>query len=247
MSALRAACVLLLPMCGVVTGAAAQDTEGDCTPTPEQRVRNPDGSRLRIISQCVEGLAQFQIDYSPRDGAAFVSLDVLDQDASFGEPFRSVGFVDLDEDGEFEIEARGACGAGPNCLGEIYRAQPDEPGLSLVFTGGYAELRTFEGHLLESGRASCCSWEFHAWNLAGHAEPMSYDTMDLMITVGADLDSDTDDAPARCTFSRRSGDNWQVIAPPGRAWLELCKVYGDTYHLVTPEQAQAEQAAAQEQ
>lgn len=72
--------------------------------------------------------------------------------------------------------------------------------------------------------------------------------MDWMITVGADAAAEDDaHTETRCTFSRRSGDNWRVAVPPGPQWLALCEVHGDAYHLVTPEEAQAAEAAAQEQ
>ena len=67
--------------------------------------------------------------------------------------------------------------------------------------------------------------------------------MDFMVEIGADLDSEQENAPARCTFSRTVDGARQVMRPPGREWLQLCEVYGD-YHLTTPEEARAAEAAA---
>ena len=229
-----------------VAPAAHAQSEDACTPMQES-AKNRDGAVLMISSTCESQAPRYTVRYLAPHASKAVTVGALEQDDDLGEPFRSVGFIDLDGDGIHEIEARGGCGAGPNCLGEVYRVDPRKNALELFFSGGYADLRMLDGHLVESGRASCCSWEYHAWRVAGHAVPLVYDHMDLMITVGADLGSEDDDAPGRCTFQRRSGDNWQVITPPGPAWLSLCETYGDAYHLVTPEEAQAADAAAQEQ
>ncbi len=224
-----------------------------CVDAPEPEVvENRDGSRLRVIAECLapgdeasEPRFAYHVQRAAPDRADFEPLLDLVSDA-MDEPVRSVNLIDVDGDGRFEVEARGMCGAGPNCGGDLYRL--DASGTSLVhfFSGGYADLRWIDGYLIESGRASCCAWEHHAWRAEG-VDTLVEREMDLMITIGADLAAETDDAPARCTFSRRSGDNWQVVDPPGPAWLTLCAIYGDDYHLVTPEQARAEAVDAQEQ
>lgn len=229
-----------------VFAQAAYAQDADCKPG-QHMAQNRDGVRLRITTECGADAAAYRIEQAPGGSSAFTTLKVLEGDAMFGEPYTSVGFLDLEEDGDHEIEARGMCSAGPNCLGEIYRLDAAGGELELFFASGYSDLVVRDGHLIESGRASCCSWEYHAWNLRTGTPPLGSDNMDFMITVGADVASEADPAPVLCTFSRRSGDNWQVIEPPFPSWRVLCEMYGEDYLLVTPEEAQAAEAALQEQ
>lgn len=240
--------LLLLSLC-VVSPAFAGADGGECQPR-EQVVTQADGSRLRLAVRCdaagADGTvspARYEVAIAAPGGSRFQPALTLGTDA-MEEPLRDVDLVDIDQDGFFEVETRGMCGAGPNCLGDLYRRDPATGKLFHFFSGGYADLRVVDGHLVESGRASCCAWEYHAWPLGGPPRLRDYDNMTLMITIGADIASEDEDAPARCTFSQRNGDNWQVVAPPGAAWLALCEAYGDGYHLVTPEEARAAEAAA---
>lgn len=224
----------------------------ECRPRQEQAV-NRDGSRLRLSTLCPrtdagedDGVASFEVAYAAAGESRFREPLAIGPDG-IGEPPAHVRFLDLEQDGFFEVEARGTCGAGPNCLGDVYRLDPVRGHLHHFFSGGYADLQVIDGHLVEGGRASCCSWEYHAWRIDADPRLRDYDNMDLMVTVGADPGSD-DGAPARCAFNRRSGDNWQVVAPPGATWLSLCRTYSDDFHLVTPEEARAtETANAQEE
>lgn len=245
---MSASLLSVLSLCAIPRAFADEDA-ATCQ-SREQDVAQPDGSRLRLTVRCVaagedgaDPMPRFTVAYAASGSDRFQRRLALDADA-MEEPLRDVGFVDIDGDGFSEVEARGMCGAGPNCLGDLYRLDPATGELHHFFSGGYADLRVIDGHLVESGRASCCAWEHHAWPMDGPPRLRDYDNMALMITIGADMASDQDDAPARCTFSRRNGDNWQVVAPPGAAWLPLCEVYGDDYHLVTPEEARAADAAA---
>nr|WP_295377828.1 hypothetical protein [Pseudoxanthomonas sp.] len=238
---------LLLSLCA---SASAFAEEGDRCQAREQVVTQADGSRLRLSVRCDAADAsdtapspRFEVAVAAPGDSRFQPALALGADA-MEEPLRGVDLVDIDRDGFFEVETRGMCGAGPNCLGDLYRQDPASGKFFHFFSGGYADLRVVDGHLVESGRASCCAWEHHAWPMGGPPRLRDYDNMALMITIGADMASDQDDAPARCTFSRRNGDNWQVVAPPGAAWLALCEVYGDDYHLVTPEEARAAEAAS---
>ncbi|MGS1080197.1 hypothetical protein [Pseudoxanthomonas beigongshangi] len=242
--------LLLLSLCAA--SPAFADEDGDQCRPREQVVTQADGSRLRLAVRCdaagADGTvspARYEVAIAAAGGSRFQPALMLGTDA-MEEPLRDVDLVDIDQDGFFEVEARGMCGAGPNCLGDLYRQDPATGKLFHFFSGGYADLRVVDDHLIESGRASCCAWEHHAWPLGGPPRLRDYDNMALMITIGADIASEDEDAPARCTFRRGNGDNLQVVAPPNAAWLALCEVYGDGYHLVTPEEARADAATAQE-
>ncbi|MFS8972994.1 hypothetical protein PO002_00580 [Cupriavidus necator] len=92
-------------------------------------------------------------------------------------PFSGGGLIDLDGDGEYELQIGGTCGAGPNCEGNIYKLDRKSGRLYHYFTGGYAELFMLGGYLVEAGRASCCAWEFHVYRPTSRHYPISYDDM----------------------------------------------------------------------
>ena len=216
----------------------------NCEPAAEQSARNPDQSKLSVATVCEKpGFRTYVMRATAKDGRTQEKRVEVESEYA---PTGSASLIDIDRDGFHEIEVRGMCGAGPNCEGEIYRANRDNGRIELFFSGGYSELLVIDGYLVESGRASCCSWEYHAYRLQGRSAPLNYDNMDFMVEIGADLDSEQENAPARCTFSRTADGARQVMRPPGREWLQLCEVYGD-YRLTTPEQARAAEAAASAQ
>jgi hypothetical protein len=216
----------------------------NCEPVAEQMATNTDQSTLSVTTVCdKEGIRSYLMRARTRDGRTDQkTVEVETGYTTMG----SAGLIDIDDDGYHEIEVRGMCGAGPNCEGELYRLDRSTGKLELFFSGGYSDLSVIDGYLVEAGRASCCSWEYHAYRLHGRTGTLDYDNMDFMVEVGADLDSEEENAPARCTFSRSIEGARQVMRPPGREWLQLCELYGD-YRLTTPEEASAAEAAVRAQ
>ncbi|MGH8025248.1 MAG: hypothetical protein ACREO0_00845 [Pseudoxanthomonas sp.] len=211
-----------------------------CEPVAEQIAENADQSTLSVATVCEKaGIRTYVLRARTQDGR--LDQKTLEVESEYA-PTGGASLVDIDGDGHHEVEVRGMCGAGPNCEGELYRIDRDSGRLELFFSGGYSELSVIDGHLVEAGRASCCSWEYHAYRLEGRTGPLDYDSMDFMVEVGADLDNIDEQAPTRCTFSRTRGGVRTVIRPPGREWLQLCELYGD-YHLTTPKEARAAETA----
>ena len=212
----------------------------NCEPVAEQMATNTDQSTLSVTTVCdKEGIRSYLMRARTRDGRTDQkTVEVETEYTTMG----SANLVDIDGDGYHEVEVRGMCGAGPNCEGELYRIDRSTGKLELFFSGGYSDLSVIDGYLVEAGRASCCSWEYHAYRLHGRTGTLDYDNMDFMVEVGADLDSEEENAPARCTFSRSIEGARQVMRPPSRQWLQLCELYGD-YHLTTPQEASAAEAA----
>jgi hypothetical protein len=211
--------------------ATAQEA---CKPGDSDIV-NPDGSRLRIRTGCGEdGAPFFDFFSSARSGSAFVPA--LQAETADAEPPTGVYFEDLNKDGYREIVARGMCGAGPNCLGEIYRWNRKAQKLERFLSSGWADLDFVDGYLITTGRASCCSWEFGAyrWDRAsGYGDDAG---RDLSVEVASETLDDSDDEPiVRCTFSRKIEGEWRVVPPPSPAWLKFCETYGKTYHIEGPE------------
>jgi hypothetical protein len=220
--------------------AAQVHADENCEPVAEQVATNADQSTLSVATVCEKpGIRTYVLRARSNDGRS--NRKTVDVESEYA-PTGSARLVDIDDDGYHEVEVRGMCGAGPNCEGEIYRFNRDSGLLELFFSGGYSDLSVIDGHLVEAGRTSCCSWEYHAYRLPARAGTFDYDNMDFMVEIGADLDSEEESAPARCTFSRSVDGAHQVMRPPGPEWLQLCELYGD-YHLTTPEEARAAEAA----
>lgn len=216
----------------------AQAQEADCQPVATTRSANADGSTLSVRTECPgDGRRVHVVELACRDGRRCdetrIEQDLMET------PMGHASLVDLEGDGMHEVEVRGMCGAGPNCEGDVHRIDPASHRLVHFFTGGYADLSVQDGWLVEAGRASCCSWEFHAWRLDGtHALPLQYDNMDLMVKVDAAAGLDGDDEEAAgvaCTFLRPAGDNARVVAPPTAALERLCGHYGEPYRLTPPD------------
>ena len=216
----------------------------NCEPVAEQVATNTDQSTLSVATVCdKEGIRSYLMRARTKDGRTDQkTVEVETEYTTMG----SASLVDIDGDGYHEVEVRGMCGAGPNCEGELYRIDRSTGKLQLFFSGGYSDLSVIDGYLVEAGRASCCSWEYHAYRLHGRTGTLDYVNMVFLVVVGADLDSDEENAPARCTFSRSIKGARQVMRPPGREWLQLCELYGD-YRLTTPEEASAAEAAVRAQ
>lgn len=211
-----------------------------CEPVAEQTAENADQSTLSVATVCEKaGIRSYLLGSRTKDGR--LDRKIVEVESEYA-PTGNARLVDMDGDGNHEVEVRGMCGAGPNCEGELYRINRDSGRLELFFSGGYSDLSVIDGHLVEAGRASCCAWEYHAYRLQGRTGLLDYNNMDFMVEVGANLDSEDENAPPRCTFTRTRDGAREVMRPPGRQWLRLCELYGD-YHLTTPEEARAAETA----
>ena len=218
----------LLAPCAWAEGAT-------CEPGEPARAQNRDGSLLTVQTECASPeLRRYVATLTCEAGRVCDRLE-LTREVLYNS-MGHVDLVDLDQDGMHEVEVRGMCGAGPNCEGDVYRIDPATRRFRHFFTGGYYELQVIDGWLVESGRSSCCSWEFHLWKLdAPHDLPLNYDTMDLMVQVGASGDEDGTVTGVTCTFSRQTGDNSVVVAPPSPPLEAICRHYGEAYNLTSPD------------
>ena len=228
---MRSAVALLL--CLLAPCAWAQE-DAVCEPGEPARAENRDGSVLTVQTECASPELRRYVATLTCDAGRVCDRLELTQEVVYNS-MGHVDLVDLDQDGMHEVEVRGMCGAGPNCEGDVYRIDPATRTLRHFFNGGYYELQVMDGWLVESGRSSCCSWEYHLWKLdAPHELPLNYDNMDLMVQVGASGDADTVDGVV-CTFLRQSGDNSRVVAPPSPALEKICEHYGEPYDLTSPD------------
>lgn len=227
----RLALALLLGL--LAPCAWAQDEV--CEPADAVRAENRDGTVLTALTECVSPELRRHVATLTCEAGRVCDRLELTQEVAYNR-MGHVDLVDLDQDGMYEVEVRGMCGAGPNCEGDVYRIDPATRTLQHFFSGGYYELQVIDGWLVEAGRSSCCSWEFHLWQLdAPHDLPLEYDTMDLMVQVDASGDDDGTVTGVTCTFTRQSGDNSRVVAPPSRALERICEHYGEPYELTSPD------------
>lgn len=234
---------LVLLLMVSITPFQVQAEDHTCEPWPVERVQNRDGSALTIAAECPgSNLRRYTIDLYCADNQ---HCDRLQGEHHTGAPTGDgAAFVDLDDDGMYEVEIIGACGAGPDCASDIYRTDEAATGLVHFFSGSRAELLLRDGWLLASGRINCCAWQFHAWKLdAPHTLPLQYDNMDMTVDVGTPFGEGEFD----CVFLQRHGDDWRKVAPPSPSLETLCAVYGGDYRLAPPDKKLDAMARPQEQ
>ena len=213
--------------------------ENQC-PVQSQVERNRDGSLLELRKRYCDGSDEMSatVWYRAKPGAKARELMGYEDHNSPGTS--AARLVDFDHDGWFDVQKGGECGAGPNCEGEIHRFDPKRRELYLLHAGGWADL-SFDGeYLVESGRASCCAWEYHVYRVRHRPRPVFDEMPDFIILADAGFvgdDKDGESPATRCRFSRRTGEDYRVIAPPAKRWLEYCSLYGDDYVVEPPETA----------
>jgi hypothetical protein len=146
---------------------------------------------------------------------------------------RSVAWSDRDRNGYAELDVTVGCGAGPNCYHSLYRYDPSNKSLYSYYSGGYSDLSYLDGYLVESGRASCCSWEYHAYKIlpVGTRDKV---LDDKMIRISVSADTEDDNKPASCSFELvddMKSDKSHPVKPPGKKWLDFCKLYSEKFIL----------------
>lgn len=197
------------------------------------KVVNQDGSSLHVKEKYCpdQDIRTAKIYYQAGKNQAKVPVLRLKRqisEAPFGDPH----FVDLDKDGIYEVAQKGTCGAGPNCDGDIYKLAADRLSMFHYFSGGYAELTPVGGFLVEEGRASCCSWEYHVYPTIAKKYPINAANRLYEISINGAPSSDGD--KPECTFGGKVRGRWQVINPPNKKLLKFCENYGPDYTLVRP-------------
>lgn len=233
------ACVLLACALPAFAQADPPADENQC-PAQSQIERNRDGSLLELRKRYCDGSDEMSatVWYRAKPGAKARELMRYEDRNSPGT--WAAKLVDFDHDGWFDVQKGGECGAGPNCEGEIHRFDPKARGLYLMHAGGWADL-SFDGeYLVESGRASCCAWEYHVYRVRHPRRPVFGKTPDFIILAGAGAGFGEGLAEDRihCRFSREIDGEYEIIAPPAKRWLVYCALYGDDY-VVEPPKAKA--------
>lgn len=217
--------------------AAASLAWGAACERSTQTTANRDGSSLIVTQDECADANERRIRVAYRGGAKHKARTVLQLTQLIDEtPMGNAQAIDLDGDGMFEIELRGMCGAGPNCEGSIYKLDATRRAMFAYFVGGYADLSMRDGYLIEGGRASCCSWEFHVYATQARHYPIGYDDMKYMIVAQAVVVDGKDEVDrGECTISQHIGDAWKIVPAPSPALAALCEVYGPDYTLVPPD------------
>ena len=198
--------------------------------------RNQDRSLFKIVESESRrsNTRRIEVFFAPNGASKPRRLLQLSQNLDEA-PTGGADFTDLDGDGFYEIEVRGMCGAGPNCEGDLYRLDRASKSLYHFFSGGYAELLYLDGYLIESGRASCCAWELHAYKVAKHRRLIADKNMSLLIEVKAEGDAAGNVTSVECKFNRVTGAVLETINPPSAKWLKLCEQFGTAYQVAKPE------------
>lgn len=193
---------------------------------------NKDGSQMRLTqTRCDtdggtagdseagkdDGSSTFVLSIKPKGGDSFRTA--LTPDA-LPEGWRMAKLRDLEGDGSWVLEVTGTnCGAGPNCQGSIYKPTADRKGVYLFFDGGYAEFLRIPGYYVESGRASCCSWEYHLYTPPAPGKAITQQNFRYRVVVGG-ISDETANACVMTDVRR------EKRVPIRDAHIrKLCKVY----------------------
>lgn len=227
-------CLLVAMLCAVAPACAGESEGGDEQCSVDRQIeRNRDGSRLELRKRSCDGSPQMSATLWYRRKAGAPARELMRYESINTPGTWAASLVDFDRDGWFDVRKGGECGAGPNCAGEIHRFDPQRRALYLMHAGGWAEL-SFDGeYLVESGRASCCAWEYHVYRVRHPRRPVFAANPDFIILAGSFGGGDEQER-TRCRFSREVGGEYRVIAPPARRWLDYCSLYGDDYEVETP-------------
>ena len=211
--------------------SVARGAETGCTET-KSSAKNRDGSMLSLtIELCrSKGERRIRAEFLPASGEP--ERTVLREKQILAEtPDGTAKLIDLDHDGRHEVEVRGSCGAGPNCEGTIFRLNAMGSAMTPFYRGGYFTLTMIDGYVVETGRASCCSWESHGFKVRPGVDQVTDDDLEYMVDVDTEGGEDGKPVTVECSFRRREGKAWTYVAPPSNAWLPLCEQYGKKYTL----------------
>lgn len=210
------------PSCGVTTPPSPGK---DCPPRASCGV-NRDGSILQAV---VEDCPATSAETPPRDIAVYLYRNRQSPPEHLttlrGREFRDLDMNERDGQGYVQLDILEFCGAGPNCVHDLYRFDPHDRELYHYFSGGYSELFYFDGYLIESGRASCCSWEWHAYKVrrVGRRELVS--DRFFVITTSTLEDEGGKENEDHCQFYEyvgKDGAGIRPVEPPSRKWLDFC-------------------------
>lgn len=200
------------------------------------KVVNKDGSSLHLkVTYCLDqDVRTAKIHYQAAPKQAKTLVLSFKQRISVT-PFGDAKFVDLDGDGVYEVEKSEGCG-NVNCDGDIYKLAADRLSMFHYFSGAYFELTPVGDFLVEAGRASCCSWEYHVYPTIAKQYPIKWANRLYEISIAGESSSGGD--KPECTFRGKVRGRWQVINPPSKKLLKFCANYGPDYTLVHPQKLQ---------
>jgi len=193
-----------------------------------QSAINRDGSELRLVSNINKSEERKSVDVLYRkytkDPLRLLGNFELPRDS----PERGRAHLfDWDRDGNYEVQIISECGAGPNCEGVLYRLDKPSGKLIAFFNTGGADVQLIDGHLVESARDNCCSWVANAYKFDANRYLVKPEPA-FTITI-EHLGDSRAKAPVMCTFSIETTQGQQIIAPPAKSFLRLCRHYGEKY------------------
>jgi hypothetical protein len=130
--------------------------------------------------------------------------------------------LDIDQDGYFDLDNRGLCGAGPNCEHDLYRYDPKAQKFYHFYTGGYSEMAIEDGYLIAQGRSSAAKWETQIYKISSSHDVLEHDDTDIRVVVTVEPNG----KPSECKlyYSKIS-----VPKPPEKRWLKYCSRFGKDF------------------
>ena len=131
-----------------------------------------------------------------------------------------VRWIDVDRDGNAELEVRGRCRDEANCEGRLYRHDPQTLRYDIVLDSVYENLQMVDD-LLVVGLRRAQGWDFRAYR---PGTPGGFGQDEASAVMSLEIHSAVEALP-RCVFRLRRGDGWRETPAPSPAWRQLCKQY----------------------
>jgi hypothetical protein len=202
---------------------------------------NRDGSALRVKSITEDDIKRSVWIYFRKPGQSHMQLVAnFSRNISNNMPSGLTTIVDWDRNGTHEISIVKECGAGPNCTGDLFHIEPQTARMIRIFEGNTSFIEYLNGHLVEYGRSSCCSWEASVYKVSTDrlnisAQPKFHVSMAIresapngpysITSKPSDTQKDGKSKEAvYCQFFKTTpAGNTVIKSPPG--FMRLCDYY----------------------
>lgn len=212
------AALFALLLCGLSLVADAAQAQ-NCTLPPLRTQMSDRSSHVVRIDDCaIPGQRSIRV---MRSIAGKTPRQMLALQQVLGElPEPQLRWIDVDRDGNAELEIRGRCHDEANCEGRLYRYDPQAMHYALMLEGIYENLQLVDD-MLVIARRQPKGWDLRAYRQIT-AGPSGFDENNAFLTL--EIRTAVEALP-RCVFRLRRGDGWRETPAPSPAWRQLCKQY----------------------
>ena len=212
------AALFALLLCGLPLAASAAQPQS-CTPPPLRTQMSDRSTHVVRIDDCaIPGQRSIRVMRSIAGKAPRQLLELRQALADVPDP--QVRWLDVDRDGNAELEVRGRCRDEANCEGRLYRHDPQALRYEPILDAAYENLQMIDEMLVIALRQPQ-GWDLRAYRQGTTGAP-GFDENNAFLTL--EIRTAVEALP-RCVFRLRRGDGWRETPAPSPAWRQLCKQY----------------------